>query len=48
MTAINLENQVNFLNKKIKNITFGEIHKLKQNKNDEVCSTWVNKYKGPL
>lgn len=36
------------LNKKIKKITFGEIHKLKQNKNDEVCSAWVNKYKGPL
>jgi len=40
--------QNEFLSKKIANITFGEIHKLKNNKNDEVCSIWVNKYKGPL
>lgn len=37
-----------FISKKIKNITFGEIHKLKKNTNDEVCSVWVNKYKAPL
>ncbi|WP_313385802.1 hypothetical protein [Pantoea sp.] len=40
--------QNTFISKKVANITFGEIHKLKKNLNDEVCSVWVNKYKGPL
>jgi len=37
-----------FINKKIKNITYCEISKLKRNKSDEVGIAWVNKYKGPL
>lgn len=40
--------QNEFISRKIKNITFGKISKLKENKTDEDCIMWVNKYKGPL
>ncbi|MFB5952857.1 hypothetical protein [Klebsiella pasteurii] len=40
--------QDKYISKKVMNITFCGIQKLKNNKNDEVGNTWANKYKGPL